>query len=343
MRKVLIEKAGGYRELRIVTSQDPSPGADDVVVETSAIGVNFADCVVRMGLYGSARKYVGWPITPGFEFAGRVVATGDAVRDLPAGSPVFGVTRFGAYASHVVAPRHQVFALPDGLGMSQAAGFPTVFLTAWFALCELARVEKGMSVLVHSAAGGVGGALVQLARASGASVVGVVGRSEKVDAVKALGADLVIDKSEGKLWDRVEEVRPEGFDVVCDANGGKSLLESYRHVRPTGKLIVYGFHSLLATRSGRPSRLRMFLQYLKTPKFSPFALTSHNRSVMGFNLSYLFEREDLLAKAMSSLLTALGEGKLKPLPVTEYALDDVAAAHRALESGTTIGKLVLVP
>lgn len=123
-------------------------------MDVQAAGTSYADCVVHMGLFESAKKYVGWPITPGFEIAGTVAALGEGVTDLAPGAQVFGVSRSGGYASRVVLPRHQVFVLPERLTVPQAAGFPAVFMTAYFALYELLRLRSGMTVLVHSTAGG---------------------------------------------------------------------------------------------------------------------------------------------------------------------------------------------
>ena len=182
MQKVVIHRPGGYDRLCIERHPDLSPGPGEVLVEVEAIGVNYADCVTRMGLYASAKHYVGFPITPGFEVAGRVAALGRGVSDLQAGAEVMAVTRFNGYASQVVVKRAQVFARPAGLSVPQAAGFAAVFLTAWFGLFELAHPRPGDRLLVHSAAGGVGGALVQLGRIAGCKVVGVVGASHKVFA-----------------------------------------------------------------------------------------------------------------------------------------------------------------
>ena len=122
----------------------------------SHAGVNYADCVVRMGLYKSAKEFVGWPITPGFEVCGTVAAVGDGVDDLAVGDAVIGVSLFDGYSQTLTLSREQVFAVPAGLSPAEAAGVPAVFLTAWFALRELAHVRPGERVLVHSAAGGVG-------------------------------------------------------------------------------------------------------------------------------------------------------------------------------------------
>jgi NADPH:quinone reductase-like Zn-dependent oxidoreductase len=342
MRKVNIPRAGGYDRLEIVEAPDPVPARGQVVVRNAAVGVNYADCIVRMGLYESATKYVGWPITPGFEFAGTVVARGPDVQ-IELGQRVLGVTRFGGYASHVCVPEHQVFALPTGWTELAGAGFPTVFLTAWYAICELVHLRRGMRVLVHAAAGGVGGALVQIARNAGCEVFGVVGASHKVDAVTSLGATAVIDKSRVDLWAAAERLAPDGFHVVCEANGPETLRDSYEHLAPTGRLVVYGFASMMSRGRDRPSWLRLARTYLKTPRFHPLRMTNENRGVLAFNLSYLFERADLLAEAMRELLGWVRDGSIRPLAVTPFPFDRVRDAHAALESGQTVGKLVLVP
>jgi len=341
MKRVVIHRPGNYRQLRVETGPDPQPGPGELLIGVEASGVNFADCLTRMGYYSSARHYSGYPLTPGFEVAGRVLALGPQVSGYDIGDPVLAVTLFNGYASHLLARPGYVFSFPEGWTTCQAAGFPTVFLTAWFALFELAHPRAGDSLLVHSAAGGVGSALVQLGKLAGCRVVGVVGASHKVDAVRRLGADAVIDRSREPLWPTVERLAPEGYQVVLDANGPATLEQSYRHLAPAGKLVVYGFHSMFPRRGGRPNRLRLWLDYLRTPRFNPFQMTNRNRSVMGFNLSYLFHRADLLATAMEQLLGWASDRRLQPLPVTAYPLERVAEAHRALESGVTVGKLVL--
>jgi hypothetical protein len=130
MRKVVIHSAGGHDKLNVEDHPDPSPKAGEVLVAVEAAGVNFADTTVRMGLYESAKEFVGWPITPGFEVAGKVLAVGDGVSRFTPGDHVLAVTLFGGYASRVVVPEHQVFAIPDGLDTATAAGLPAVFLTA---------------------------------------------------------------------------------------------------------------------------------------------------------------------------------------------------------------------
>jgi len=342
MRRVTIRAAGGLERLELEDAADPAPGPGEVRVAVRAAGVNYADCIVRMGFYSSAKEFVGWPITPGFEVAGTVDAVGEGVaREV--GERVIAVTRFAGYASAVVVPVHQVFALPEGMSFEEGAALPAVFMTAWFALFELAHPRAGQSLLVHSAAGGVGSALVQLAKIAGCRVVGVVGAAHKVAAAEALGCDVVIDKSSTDLWTAASRATPHGYDVALDANGVSTLKQSYEHLRRPGKLVVYGFASMLPRSDERLSYPRLAWDWLRTPRFDPMKLTQECKSVLAFNLSYLFDERALLAQGMSDVLGWWGDDRLRLPAVTPYPLDDVARAHRDLESGQTVGKLVLTP
>lgn len=343
MRKVVIAKAGGYDRLKLQTLPCPRPSSGQVLIEVAATGVNYADVIVRMGLYESAKEFVGWPITPGFEVAGIVRAIGDGVSDLSVGDEVFAVTLFHGYASHVVVDRAYVFAKPAGLSFAQAAAMPAVFMTAWFALFELAHPRRGARVLVHSAAGGVGGSLVQLLKLAGCEVVAVVGAPHKIETAKRHGADHVIDKSSEDLWSAAKRLAPQGYDLVLDANGVSTLQKSYDHLRRAGKLVIYGFHSMMPKQGGRPNWLKLGADFLRTPRFNPLDLTNDSKSILAFNLSYLFDRVDLLHEALGQIAGWLAAGKITPPPVTTYPLADVARAHADIESGRTVGKLVLIP
>ena len=342
-RKIVVHSAGGYDHLHLETATVPAPGPRQVRIDVRAIGVNYADTIVRMGLYASAKEYVGWPITPGFEVAGVVGAVGSEIGNLAVGTDVFAVTRFGGYASHVVVDRELVFRKPSAISFEQAAALPAVYMTAWYALFELAHPRRDQRVLIHSAAGGVGSALVQMAKIRGCEVVGVVGASKKVAVAKALGADHVIDKSTQDLWREASRLAPMGYDVILDANGVSTLGASYRHLRRAGKLVIYGFHSMMPKSGGRPNWAKLALDYIRTPRFNPLDMTNDSRSVLAFNLSYLFDRTELLHEAMAQILDWIERGELAPPAVTTYPLAEVSRAHADIESGMTTGKLVLVP
>lgn len=343
MKKVVIHKPGDYRELKIEFSPELVPHNDEVVVEVKASGVNYADIIIRWGLYESARKMVGFPITPGFEFSGVVKAIGDNVTRFKVGDKVFGVTLFNAYASEVKVPQHYLYSLPQNMSFEEGGGFPAVFLTAYHALLQLVIVRPGMTALIHSAAGGVGSSLVQLCKIKGIRTIGVVGSTHKVQILKELGCDEVIDKSKEDLWKKVEEYAPHGVDLAFDANGAETLKESYDHLASPGKLFFYGAHTMFPKQGGRVNWLKLAKDFLKTPRFNPLFMSAKNRSIITFNLSFLFERHDLFSEAMNDLLKWHEEGKLKVPKVTTFPLDQVANAHKELENGKTVGKLVLIP
>jgi NADPH:quinone reductase-like Zn-dependent oxidoreductase len=341
MRKVVVHEPGGYERLRLETHPDPQVGPREVRVQVAFAGVNFADCIVRMGHYQSAEELVGWPITPGFEVSGVVDAVGEGVEGIRPGDEVVAVTLFGGYASHVVVPAHQVFAIPTPLTLAEAAAFPSVHLTAWYALSNLAHPREGEAMLVHSAAGGVGSVLVQMGRIHGCRTVGVVGATHKVEHVRGLGADAVIDKSKERLWRRAEAEAPDGYRIILDANGVATLRESYAHLSPGGRLVVYGFHTMFDAGRGHTNPLKLAWHWLRTPRFDPLRMTGDNKSVLAFNLSYLFDETELLARAWKELEAWLAAGQLVPPVVSTHPFTEVAEAQHALESGQTVGKLVL--
>lgn len=341
MHKVVIHKAGGYEQLKLETYPVPKPDDHQILIRTQAVGVNYADVCVRWGVYESARRFVGWPITPGFEYAGWVEEVGRGVKHLKPGDAVFGVTFFNGYSTHVCAPADLVWPKPKVLGFEAAAGFLAVHFTAYHGLLQNVVVQPGMRVLVHSAGGGVGSALVQLCKLHDLHVTGVVGASHKVEYVCQLGADAVINKSQQMLWGEAKRLCPEGYDLVFDANGPETLAESYAHLKPTGKLMVYGFHTLLPKQGGRINYLKAALGMLRMPRFNPLTMTTENKGVIAFNLSFLFGRTDLLQAAVSDLTAWVEAGRIAVPKVRSFALADVARAHQALESGETTGKLVL--
>lgn len=341
MHKIVIHKAGGYEQLTLESFPDPQPGEGELLIEVKATGVNFADCLVRMGVYSSAKEFVGWPITPGFEVSGVVAALGNGVTQFTVGQKVVALTLFGGYATHLVVPATQVFSLPEELDFAQGAALPTVFITAYYALFDLANAKKGDQILVHSAGGGVGSALVQLGKVAGCKVVGVVGASHKVDFVKSLGADAVIDKSSSDLWAEAKKLAPHGYDIILDANGTETLKEDYRHLSAGGKLVVYGFHSMFTKDAGKPNWFKVAWQYWNIPKFNPFNMITENKSVLAFNLSYLMPKKELIRTSAEQIFRWIKEGKVQPPPIQTFPLEHAAEAQRALESGQTVGKIVL--
>ncbi len=292
-----------------------------------------------MGLYRAAKGL--YPLTPGLEFSGIVMDTGDGVDEFSKGDRVFGVRRFGGYTSCINCPAHQLWQMPEEWGFEKGATFPVVYLTAYHALHNVGHLTASDKVLVHSAAGGVGTAALHLLRINGNYSAGVVGSAHKVEAATRAGADVVIDKSSQALWARAEEISPDGWDLILDANGASTLKESYKHLCPTGRLVIYGFASMFSP-SGKKNLAKLIWYYLKTPRFSPFELTTDNKTVSGFNLIYLFDKVEPFRRIMETLLRWDAKGLLPPMPITTYPFEEVGRAQKELESGQTVGKLVLI-
>lgn len=341
-RRVRIYKPGGWDHLIIEDFVCPDPANDEVKVEVKAAGINFADVSVRQGHYSSAKKFIGWPITPGFEVAGKVIKVGKEVTDFKIGDKVMGTTFFGGYSSEINLKKEYTRKMPPSFDYAQAASTLAVFATAYYAVHWLARIHKGSTALVHSVAGGVGLSLTQLLKETGCKVVGVVGKTSKVDVAYKYGADFVIDKSKVNLWTEAEAKAPKGFDLIFDPNGVSTFQQSYNHLSEGGLLFIYGFASMLSKTKGHRNIIPLAIDYVRTPRFSPFNMVKTNRSVMAFNLSYFFEKLELWKSAFDFIVKKFEDGTLKPLPVIKYAFEDVAKAHQDIESGRTTGKLVLI-
>ena len=335
------------------------PG-DCVILANHYFSVNYADVTIRWGLYESAKRFVGWPIVPGFDVAGTIEVLGDEINNQRAdiqqlkykvGDRVFGCTLFGAYSSKILIPKIQLRKIPEHLSTAQAASLPTVSLTALYALHLAGGYPTGVikyrnkSVLIHSAAGGVGSMLVQMSKLLGfGPIVGVVGSSRKVTYAKSLGCDYVIDKSMQPLFPKAKQLVPEGFAAAFDANGVSTLKNSYDSLAPTGRLIVYGFHTNLPLGQTTLSPLewiRMGAKQSRMPKFDPMDMTVSNKSVLAFNLSFFAEEVDLVSNLFDQIINWLEHDQLKYPPILEMDLGSVAQAHQHMQSGKSIGKVVI--
>jgi NADPH:quinone reductase-like Zn-dependent oxidoreductase len=377
---ISIGRPGGLEQLRLITLRQgiatmgynirhlgPSPYApvhcevpsDCVMLKNAAFSVNYADCCIRWGLYDSAKEFVGWPIVPGFDVAGiveSVTSTDDDCQKFSVGERVFGCTLFGAYSTRVIVPKIQLRKIPKSLSFVEAAAFPAVSLTALYALHLAGYFPVSQSgggrnkfqnkaILIHSAAGGVGSFLVQMSKILCLGpIVGVVGSSSKVNEAKALGCDVVIDKSMQNLWRAAEDVSSVGYSTIMDPNGVSTLKQSYDHLAPSGRLIVFGFHSNLPMGSAMLSPLEwlgMAKKVVNMPKFDAMDLTVSNKAVLGFNLSFFANEREVLSDMFDQVLEWIEDGKLKCPRVVEMAMQNVADAHTLIQSGKSIGKIII--
>jgi NADPH:quinone reductase-like Zn-dependent oxidoreductase len=334
----VIRRSGGPRVLAVEPHEPAAPAPGEVAIEVAAAGVNFADLACRLGLYRAAPRP---PFTPGLEVAGTVAAVGAGVERLAVGERVMAVTRFGGYATRLNVTAGFCRPLPASFSFEEGAAFLVAFLTAWHGLVQLGRLAAGERVVVQSAAGGVGLAACQIARALGARVLGTVGSADKCDAARGAGAEQVVVSPDYRIWPAVEAWSAgAGVDVVFDAVGGPGLRQGYRRLRAGGRLIVYGFAEMMPAGGLRNWPLLAW-KLLRTPRFTPLDMTTTNRSVVGFNLIYLWQRTDLFDAALERLTAWVAEGRIRPVVGAVLPFDRAADAHRLLHSRRTTGKLVL--
>jgi NADPH2:quinone reductase len=327
MRAVLVEAFGGPEVLRVVEVPDPSPGKGQVLIAVEAAGVNRADALTRAGKYHRGGQP---PVLLGLEAAGTVTALGEGVHGFRVGQQVLAMGAANApgfYAEQAVVPVEKVVALPEGIDLVQAAALPVAWLSAWYSLHHLGRIQPGQTVLIHAAASGVGSAAVQIAVAAGARVIAAAGTPAKTEWVASLGADEVLDSralSGDELLARVADLTGgRGAEVVLDNVGGDVFALSLKAAAQGGKVVA------LANVALAPS-------IIDTRDFYP-----KNVSIYGYQGTNLIEHGYDPRPDLDQLIAKVATGELKVPVDSVFPLQDAAAAHRRLESRATRGKLLL--
>jgi NADPH:quinone reductase len=290
-------------ELRDIA--DPAPTADETLVRVRAAGINFLDVLVRRGRYPQMPEL---PAVLGAELAG----------ELEDGTRVMAMVGAGAYAELAAVPRASLVPLPDGATFAEGAGFVLTFLTAYVPLTRQVRLREGDTVLVYAAAGGVGTAAIQVARALGARVVAAAGSAEKLELCRELGAE------EAYVYDELpDDLR---VDVVLDPVGGELFEAAVPRLRPLGQLVAIGFAGGL------------------WPELQPAQIVGRNVGVQGVYIGRLLRHApDVVAAATRELLELWSAGKIRPVVGAELPLAEVETAHALVESRRSVGKVVLLP
>jgi NADPH:quinone reductase-like Zn-dependent oxidoreductase len=281
------------------------------------------------------------PAVVGYEVAGVVDAVGAGVSRTKPGDRVIGLCRFGGYADVVVVPEGQVFAVPERLGFEAAAAIPVNYLTAWLMLVDLGNVRADHVVLVHSAAGGVGQAALQICKLHGATVIGTASAG-KHERLTSLGVAACVDPARDDLAAVVRErTNGRGVDFALDALGGRSFRQSYALLAPMGRLFMFGISSFA------PGRRRSVVSALRgvfgMPRFGAITLMQDNRGVFGVNLGRLWQETTALGDAMEAILEHADAGGLDPVVDGAVPMAEAARAHERLQSRASFGKVVLVP
>ncbi|MGO9489600.1 MAG: quinone oxidoreductase family protein [Solirubrobacteraceae bacterium] len=315
MRAIQMTEFGGPEVLRLAELPRPEPGPGEALIRVRRAGLNFADTHTRTNSYVQKATL---PLVPGGEVAGVLDDSGERVVAL-VGS--------GGYAEYATAPRDRVFAIPDEVDDGTALALVLQGTTAWHLNRTAARLAEGESIVVHSAAGGVGSLATQLARMFGAGrVIATASSEEKRELARRLGADVAIEASPEGLTERLIEAN-EGreVDVVLDSSGGEVFDASYKALAPFGRIVVNG----IATGEANTVRTGSLLR--------------HSRSVVGFYLFHCLARPGMFAAALSDLFDRAARGELRVIVGQTYPLEQAPQAQIDLRARRTTGKLLLDP
>jgi NADPH:quinone reductase-like Zn-dependent oxidoreductase len=338
MRAILTTRNGNVDVLKVETRPDPVPGLGEIQVRVKAVGLNFADILARQGLYPDAPPK---PCVMGYEVAGTVEAVGEGVPPSSIGKPVIALTRFGGQAELVVVPVGQVFEKPEQLSFEQGAAIPVNYLTAWALLVAMGGLKKDEAVLIHNAGGGVGLAALDIAKHIGATTYGTASTA-KHEFLKRRGLDHAIDYRKQDWLPVLQEfTNNRGVELVIDPLGGSSWKKSFRALRATGRMGVFGMST--ASASGIRGKLRALKAVMQTPRFNPLGLMSRNKGVFGLNLGHLWDEGDKLANWMNEIVRGIDEDWIQPHVDHAFPYDQIAEAHRYIEARKNIGKVVLLP
>jgi len=337
MRQIWITKAGPPEVLEVREQADPEPGDGEVRIRVRAAGINFADLMARVGLYPDAPKL---PCVVGYEVSGVIDAVGKGVTRVAAGDRVFGMPRFGGYTDTLVLKAEQAFAMPSAMTFEEAAALPVVYLTAHHMMMFTGNLRPRSKVLIHSAAGGVGLAAIQLAKMRDCEIFGIASKSKHA-FLHEQGCQHTIDNDA----DYVAEIRAltngRGVDLVLDAVGGKSWTDGYGLLAPAGRLVAFG---LSAASSGKKRSLIHALgQVMQVKKWSPMKLMDDNKQVQGVNMGHLFGEIDMLVEQFEALVGMYEAGQIKPHVDRSFKFSEAAAAHHHIHDRKAKGKVLLVP
>lgn len=329
MRAVLLREYGGPEVLRITDVPAPEPGPDEILVDVHHTAINRADVLQRLGRYQDPRP--GALPIPGLEYAGVVAGLGERVTGWQVGDQVMGIESGGCYAEQVATDARQAMRVPAGVPLADAAAIPEVFLTAWDALVVQGGLTSGRWALVHAGASGVGTAAIQIVKAIGGRIA-VTCSAGKMDACRGLGADVVLERSPADwaaaLGPAIAEVDPTpgaGIDVVLDVVGGAEVERNLTVLRPQGHVVQVGL------MGGATATVNVGLLLAKRLRWTGTVLRSRPPE----------QKVAISRRFAEEVVPLFGAGRLAPVIDRRFRFDDIAEAHRVMESDANIGKLLI--
>jgi len=337
MRQVWITKAGAPKVLQVREAPDPTPKPGELRVRVRASGINFADLMARVGLYPDAPKL---PCVVGYEVSGVVDALGEGTTGFAIGDRVMAMCRFGGYSDVIALPSSLALKMPDRMSFETGAAFPVVYVTAYNIMLFTGHLRRKSSVLIMSAAGGVGLAAIQIAKTRECTIFGSAAVSKHA-FLKEQGCHHVLDSSRDFVEQARAVVGDRGIDLILDPVGGKSWTRSYELLSPCGRLVAFG---LSAVAGGNTRNwLTALSSVLSVKSWSPMQLMGDNKTISGTNMAHLFSRPDLVEPQLEDLVRMYERGELEPHVDRTFSFDEAAAAHQYIHDRKARGKVLLVP
>jgi len=326
MKAIQINQTGEPNILNYVELEKPTPAKGQILIKISAIGVTFGDIMVQRGVYPIMPSL---PATLGFECSGIVESVGEGVSDIKVGQSVAVLGTMGCYADFVVAEQAMVFAVPDSVDKDSVAAFPITFLTAYHLLHTMGHIQSGQTILLYGAAGGVGTAVIQLAKLIGATVIGLSSSDDKIAYAKQQGADHVINYNTEDVTARVKEITNEnGVDLILNSIAGKTFEQDFNVLASMGQIIWFGFAGGYPEVNLSESLGNGFMKSV---------------GVRTFTIYNIFENAELYRNSMNTLVQYLVDGKINPQIHEKINLSEASRAHELMESSVVKGRLLLKP
>ena len=338
MRAIVTTRNGDVRVMKVETRPNPIPAPGEVLIRVKAAGLNFADILARQGLYPDGPPK---PCVMGYEVSGLIEAVGEGVDRGIVGEPVIAMTRFGGQAELVCVPDAQVFEKPPELSFEQGAALPVNYLTAWALIVTMGGLRADESILIHNAGGGVGLAALEIARHIGAKTFGTASAG-KHQFLRDRGLDHPIDyRDQDWLPVLMDLTEGRGVELIIDPLGGNSWKQSYRALRRTGRMGVFGMS--VASASGIKGKLKALKAVVSMPRYNPLGLMNRNKGVFGLNLGHMWGEGEKVASWTREIMRGVQQGWIRPHVDRTFSFEEIADAHRYIEARRNIGKIVLVP
>ena len=329
MKRIQVDRPGPPGVMQCLDVPIPEPRAGEVLIKAHAIGVGIPDCLIRAGTYSYMPPL---PVTPGTELSGIIEQVGAGVTLRTVGQRVYTTARErphrgGHYAEFIATPADATFILPATVSFDAAAALAN-YQVAYHIFNDALALRKSQTVLIYAAAGGMGNALIDLAKAAELKVIGVVSSADKAQFARQLGADHIVNRNTDKVGERVRELTDgRGVDAIIDPIAGKGLVDNIAMLGPCGTLLVYG------ALGGRPE-----LDLTSTPLWRRNSIAVRQFTIHTWD--HLVEER---RAGMRALIDMLAAGKLHPRIHAKVPLAEAARAHEMLEGGEVLGKLLLVP